>query len=185
MVELRKRRIYKGGEPLKGCLMTSDIVEVQLVVFRLGEEEYGVPITQVKEINLLTKPTRIPKSPPFLEGVINLRGEIIPVIDLKKRFELEHIRYSDDGRIMIVEINGSIVGLIVDEVSEVLRLPKSSIEPPPPVIAGITSTYLEGVGKLDDRMLILLDLNEILTPGEHDELEELEEPDVVGSTANE
>lgn len=169
-----------------GRPMTSDDAEVQLVVFRLGAEEYGVPITQVQEINHLTKPTKIPKSPVFLEGVINLRGEIIPVIDLKKRFEIDDAGYADDGRIMIVEINGSTVGVIVDEVSEVLRLPKSSIEPPPPVIAGITSTYLEGVGKLDDRLLILLDLNEILTEREQDELEELEEAaDVVGSTVNE
>jgi len=155
--------------------MTSADAEVQLVVFRLGAEEYGVPITQVQEINRLTKPVKIPRSPVFLEGIINLRGEIIPVVDLKKRFALEHEGYSEGSRIMIVEIKGLIVGVIVDSVSEVLRLPKGSIEPPPPVIAGITCDYVEGIGKLDKRLLILLNLDKILTESEQDKLQELDE----------
>lgn len=148
------------------------VEEVQLVVFRLGAEEYGVPITQVQEINRLTTPTRIPNAPAFLEGVINLRGKIIPIIDLKKRFGLESTVYTDEARIVIVEIDGNTLGVIVDVVSEVLRLPTSSIEPPPSIIAGITAEYLRGVGKLGDRLLILLDLNKVLTETEKEQLNE-------------
>lgn len=145
-----------------------------MVIFRLGAEEYGVPITQVQEINLLSKPTKIPNSPSFLEGVISLRKQIIPVVDLKKRFSIEQTDYTKDARIMIVEVNDSIIGVIVDEVLEVLRLPASSIEPPPPVIAGITAAYLDGVGKLDDRLFILLNMDKILTLDEQEELEQVE-----------
>lgn len=152
-----------------------DTGEIQLVVFRLGAEEYGVPITQVQEINRLTTPTRIPKAPAFVEGVINLRGKVLPVIDLKKRFGLEGAAYTDEARIVVVEIAGHTVGVIVDVVSEVLRLPVASIEPPPAVIAGITADYLRGVGKLDDRLLILLDLNKILTETEQSQLGETAE----------
>ncbi len=154
--------------------MTSGKQEIQLVIFRLGAEEYGVPITQVQEINLLSKPTKIPNSPSFLEGVISLRKQIIPVVDLKKRFSIEQTDYTKDARIMIVEVNDSIIGVIVDEVLEVLRLPASSIEPPPPVIAGITAAYLDGVGKLDDRLFILLNMDKILTLDEQEELEQVE-----------
>jgi|LSQX01.3.fsa_nt_gb purine-binding chemotaxis protein CheW len=154
--------------------MASGEQEIQLVIFRLGVEEYGVPITQVQEINLLSKPTKIPNSPVFLEGVINLRGRIIPVVDLKKRFALDHTKYTKDAQIMIVEVNESVIGVIVDEVLEVLRLPAGSIEPPPPVIAGITAAYLDGVGKLDDRLFILLNMDKVLTVSEQEELEQVE-----------
>ncbi len=158
-----------------------ETAEVQLVVFRLGAEEYGVPITQVQEINHLSTPTRIPRSPAFVEGVINLRGKVIPVIDLKKRFELERTEYTEDARIVVVEISGHTVGVIVDEVSEVLRLPTSSIDPPPAIIAGITAEYLRGVGKLQDRLLILLDLEKILTEREKSELDETEQNIAAGT----
>ncbi len=158
-----------------------ETAEVQLVVFRLGTEEYGVPITQVQEINHLSTPTKIPRSPAFVEGVINLRGNVIPVIDLKKRFELEGTGYTEDARIVVVEISGHTVGVIVDEVSEVLRLPTSSIDPPPAIIAGITAEYLRGVGKLQDRLLILLDLEKILTEREKSELDETEQNMAAGT----
>jgi len=158
-----------------------ETAEVQLVVFRLGAEEYGVPITQVQEINHLSTPTKIPRSPAFVEGVINLRGNVIPVIDLKKRFELEGTEYTEDARIVVVEISGHTVGVIVDEVSEVLRLPTSSIDPPPAIITGITAEYLRGVGKLQDRLLILLDLEKILTEREKSELDETEQEIAGGS----
>lgn len=160
-----------------------DTEEVQMVVFRLGAEEYGIPITHVQEIKRLSVPTKIPNAPGFVEGVINLRGKVVPVIDLKKRFGLEGCNgYTDDARIVIVEINGHTVGVIVDEVSEVLRLLKSNIDPPPAVIAGISASYLQGVGKLDDRLLILLDLDYILTESEKVELEEAEEAIAAGAT---
>jgi purine-binding chemotaxis protein CheW len=169
-IEIYKRNQIIGGEPLEGIQMANENVEIQLVVFRLGDEEYGVPITQVQEIIHFSKPTRVPKSPPFIEGVINLRGRVIPVIDLKKRFEVEAAQYTEEARIVVVEIHGHTVGLIVSEVSEVLRLPQACIEPPPAVIAGITANYLQGVGKLEDRLLILLDLNKILTAEEENQL---------------
>jgi purine-binding chemotaxis protein CheW len=153
------------------------MAEVQLVVFQLksGEDqslqEFGVPITQVQEINRLSPPTKIPNAPGFVEGVINLRGKVTPVIDLKKRFNIPAGTYGDDTRIIVVEISGQTVGIIVDAVSEVLRLAQEAIEPPPGFIAGITADYLTGVGKLGDRLLILLDLDKIFSMAEKKELE--------------
>ncbi|MGE5372118.1 MAG: chemotaxis protein CheW [Solirubrobacterales bacterium] len=148
--------------------------EIQLVVFTLKSGntvcEYGVPITQVQEINRLTTPTKLPQVPAFVEGIINLRGIVIPIIDLKKRFAMELTEYTDDTRIIVVEIAGQTVGIIVDEVTEVLRLPVTSIEPPPAIAGGITADYLNGVGKLDKRLLIMLDMTKILTEGEKSEL---------------
>ncbi|MGR6835249.1 chemotaxis protein CheW [Syntrophomonas erecta] len=148
--------------------------EIQLVVFtiRQGEVvcEYGVPITQVQEIITMVNPTKLPQAPDFVEGIINLRGKIIPIIDLKKRFNMGQSQVTDDTRSVVVEVEGQTVGIIVDEVSEVLRLPVSSIEPPPAVVGGINAEYLTGVGKLDDRLLILLDMDKILSEGEKAEL---------------
>lgn len=153
--------------------------EVQMVVFTLkaGETicEYGVPITQVQEIIRLTVPTKLPQVPDFVEGIINLRGRIIPIIDLKKRFGIDTSHHTEDTRIMVVEVGGQTVGVVVDEVTEVLRLPQDSIEPPPTVAGGITAEYLTGVGKLDNRLLIMLDMTKILTEGEQAQLQELEE----------
>lgn len=151
--------------------------EIQLVVFTLmngnNHCEYGVPITQVQEIIRYTQPTKLPKSPSFMEGVINLRGKVISVIDLKKRFDMEVEDFTDNTRIIVVDvdINGHTLGIIVDEVNEVLRLPLSDIEPPPTVISEITAEYLRGVGKLGDRLLVLLDLQRILTEQETRQLD--------------
>lgn len=174
---IRKSEIIKliyrsGGFRMDDVKIGSN--EIQLVVFKLGEEEYGVPITQVQEINRLVTPTKIPKSPVFVEGVINLRGKIIPIIDLKKRFNLSLSKYTEDTRIVVVEINGNTVGVIVDAVSEVLRINSLSVEPAPAIISGIDSEYLSGVGKVDNRLLILLDLNKILSSKEQDELNNIQ-----------
>mgnify|MGYP005849259477 CR=1 FL=1 len=148
--------------------------EVQLVVFTLQSGssvcEYGVPISQVREINRLTAPTRLPQAPSFVEGVINLRGKVIPVIDLKKRFELEAGEYTDNTRIIVVDIAGHTVGIVVDEVTEVLRIPAENVEPPPSIISGVTAEYLKGVGKVGDRLLVLLDLRRILSSSETEQL---------------
>lgn len=148
--------------------------EIQLVVFTLKQNgtvcEYGVPITQVQEIIPMANPTKLPQAPDFVEGIINLRGKIIPIIDLKKRFHMGSSEITTETRSVVVEVGGQTVGIIVDEVSEVLRLPVDSIEPPPVVIGGIGSEYLTGVGKLADRLLILLDMDKILTEGEKAEL---------------
>lgn len=148
--------------------------EIQLVVFTLKSGstvcEYGVPITKVQEIIPMTVPTRLPQAPAFVEGIINLRGRIIPIIDLKKRFEMGSSEVTNETRSVVVEVEGHTVGIIVDEVSEVLRLSLDNIEPAPTIIGGITAEYLTGVGKINDRLLILLDMDKILNEGEKAEL---------------
>ncbi|KXG77634.1 Chemotaxis protein CheW [Fervidicola ferrireducens] len=138
----------------------------QFVVFKLGQEEYGVDIMQVNTIERMMPITRVPKAPDFVEGVINLRGEIIPVIDLKKRFGLASGEVTADTRIIIVMLDDLTVGMIVDSATEVVQLPQDSIEPPPSVAGNISSDFLEGVGKIGDRLLIILNLEKILRPGE-------------------
>lgn len=151
--------------------------EVQLVVFTLQSGirdcEYGVPISQVREINRLSTPTKLPQAPSFVEGVINLRGKVIPVIDLKKRFEMEVGEYNDNSRIIVVDIAEHTVGIIVDEVTEVLRIPAEDVEPPPSIISGVTAEYLKGVGKVGDRLLVLLDLRRILSSSETKQLDQI------------
>jgi purine-binding chemotaxis protein CheW len=144
---------------------TDDLL--QLVIFQLGGEEFGVEIMQVQEIIRMPDITRIPQSPEYVEGVINLRGKIIVVINLDNRFELHSKERDDDSRIVIVEVGDNVVGMIVDSVSEVLRLSTSNVEPAPEIIsAKIKADYLKGVGKLDDRLLILLDLERVLSDEE-------------------
>ena len=136
--------------------------ELQLVTFRLANEEYGLPITKVREINRLVPVTKLPQTPSFVEGIINLRGRIIPVIDLRKRFEMSVATHDDDTRIIIVDISGQVVGVIVDAVTEVVRLNTANVEPSPANVA-LDSQYIEGVGKIDDRLIILLDIDKVLT----------------------
>ncbi len=153
--------------------------EIQLVVFTLKRDnvvcEYGVPITKVQEIITMPVPTKLPQAPDFVEGIINLRGKIIPIIDLKKRFQMGASETTSESRSVVVEVEGQTVGIIVDEVSEVLRLSTESIEPPPAVIGGIAADYLTGVGKLDDRLLILLDMDRTLNEKEKTELVDMSE----------
>lgn len=150
--------------------------EVQLVVFRIGDEEFGVDIIQVREIVRLVDVTHIPKSPAFIEGVVNLRGQIITVMDLAKRFELPSPeRNKEIARIMVVEIEGNIVGMIVDEVSEVLKLPVEDIEHTPALIeTEVHERYLKGVGKLKNRLLILIDLQAVLSSEEVEHVKKLQ-----------
>lgn len=146
--------------------------ELQLVIFRLAQEEYGLPITKVQEINRLVPITKLPQTPEFMEGVINLRGRIIPVIDLRKRFALEISEHNDESRIIIVEVCGQTVGVIVDAVAEVVRIAAASVEPPPPSFI-LDAKYIQGVGKLEGRLLILLEIDEILTSQEAISLKQL------------
>ncbi|MDN5330924.1 MAG: purine-binding chemotaxis protein CheW [Tepidanaerobacteraceae bacterium] len=138
----------------------------QFVVFKLGQEEYAVDIMHVNTIERMMPITRVPKAPDYVEGVINLRGEIIPVIDLKKRFGLASGEVTADTRIIIVMLDDLTVGMIVDSATEVVQLPQDSIEPPPSVAGNISSDFLEGVGKIGDRLLIILNLEKIMRPGE-------------------
>ena len=143
---------------------------IQLVTFSIGDEEFGVDILRVQEIIRMMDITKVPKAPDFVEGVINLRGNVIPIIDLRKRFGMEARERDKHTRTIVIEINNMIVGFIVDAVSEVLRIPSDTVEPPPPVVSGLESEYISGVGKLEDRLLILLDLDRLLSSEEVDVL---------------
>ncbi|MDL2210702.1 chemotaxis protein CheW [Desulfovibrio sp. OttesenSCG-928-O18] len=136
---------------------------LQLVTFSIGEEEFGVDILKVQEIIRTMEITKVPRAQDFVEGVINLRGKVIPIIDLRRRFGFTSKEHDKHTRIIVIEINNMIVGFVVDSVSEVLRIPAATVEPPPPVVAGVESEYISGVGKLQDRLLILLDLDKLLS----------------------
>ncbi|MGQ9536843.1 MAG: chemotaxis protein CheW [Actinomycetota bacterium] len=137
--------------------------EIQLVVFGLGREEFAVEVTQVREIIRMEEITRMPKSPPFVEGIINLRGQIIAVIDLARRLNLPSGERGTETRIIVVEAGDVKVGMIVDSVSEVLRVSAEAVEPNPALAADVSAAFLQGVVKHDNRLIILLDLTRILS----------------------
>lgn len=135
--------------------------QLQLVTFEVAGEEFAVDILAVQEINRMMDLTRVPQSPPEVEGVINLRGKIIPVLDLRKRFGFAVGQKNDQNRIIVVEVHNRVLGFIVDRVHEVLRIEKSIVEAAPPMVCSIDSDFIQGVGKLKDRLLILLDLSKL------------------------
>jgi len=135
---------------------------LQLVSFKIGSEEYGIDILNVKEINRMVNITKVPNSPAFVEGIINLRGQVIPVVSLRTKLGMPKIDFDKDTRIVVVDIEGRTVGFLVDAVSEVLRIPRNITEAPPEITTGKNSEYITAVGKLEDRLLTLLDLNKIL-----------------------
>ena len=138
------------------------MAEEQLVTFGLGGEEFGVDIMRVQEIIRIPPVTRVPNSPLYVEGVINLRGNIIPVINLRKRFGMDSAEETDLSRIIVLQVEDKVFGIRVDAVTEVLRLDSEGIEPPPPVALGMDAQYIRGVGKIGERLLILLDLQHIM-----------------------
>ncbi len=144
--------------------------ERQLVIFDLAAESYGVDINAVQGIIRMQTITRVPRTPEFVEGVINLRGEVIPVVDLRKRFGLTATEETKDSRIVVVYIGGQQVGMVVDAVTEVLRIAADSIEPPSSVITSADSAYLMGIAKLEDRLITLLDLEQALSEAEKNTL---------------
>jgi purine-binding chemotaxis protein CheW len=153
-----------------------ELSEVQLVTFMLGAEEFGVPISQIQEIDRLGKITKVPNAAQFIEGITNLRGEVIPVLDTRKRFELEAKPSDDRTRIIIVDLGGVKTGLVVDSVREVLNLAKRDIAPPPEAIgSGIDQQFISGIGKVDagKRMIVLLDVERILSRQEQAHLSEV------------
>jgi len=135
---------------------------LQLVTFTLGQEEYAVDILKVQEINRMKEITRVPNSPSYVEGVINLRGKVIPVVDLRKKFDLVEKENDEQSRIMIMDIQGITMGLVVDSVSEVLRIPSNTVEPTPPMASNISAEFIKGIAKLEDRLIILLDMDRLL-----------------------
>lgn len=144
-----------GGRPTAGGQ------QLQLVTFEVAGEEFAVDILAVQEINRMMELTRVPHSPAEVEGVINLRGKIIPVLDLRKRFKLAPGKRDESNRIIVVEVGGRVVGFIVDQVHEVLRIDSGIVEPAPAMVCSIDSEFISGVGKLNDRLLILLDVNRL------------------------
>ncbi|SDY91141.1 chemotaxis protein CheW [Tindallia californiensis] len=134
----------------------------QFVIFRLDQESYGVSIHYVEIIEKVTAITRVPNSNDFVLGVINLRGEIVPVIDLRKRFNLSPSTITEESRIIILSVEDMTVGILTDSSSEVLNIPKNQIENTGTVLSIVDETSVEGIGKVDDRMIILLDIHSIL-----------------------
>lgn len=149
--------------------------ELQVVGFRIGEETFGVRIGSVREIVRVPEITAVPNASETIEGVINLRGKIIPVMDLRKRFGLVEIQSDKKNRILVVEMDNKLVGLIVNSASEVLKIPPSEIESPSSVFADGESSYVTGVGKLNGRLIILLDISKLLHRPEFKKLEEAAE----------
>lgn len=151
---------------------------LQLVIFELSGEEFGVEIMQVSEIIPVSRITRIPQAPECVKGLINLRGKIVVVIDLNKRLGFSSKETDSLSRIIIVEVKGTVIGMLVNSVSEIMRLPLSSIEPTPEMIKSkINAEYLTGVGKAGNRLLILLNLARVLGEEEIDELNALSSPE--------
>jgi len=139
---------------------------IQLVTFNMGSEEFGVDILNVQEIIRLPEITRVPNSFDFVKGVVNLRGKIIPIIELRKRLSMKSIDNDDSTRIIIIEFNDLTIGLIVDKVNEVADINKNITEPPPPMVGEIESDYIASVAKQSDRLIILLDLSTIFIKSE-------------------
>ncbi len=146
-------------------------MEHQLVVFDLAGEHYGVDIAVVEGIIKMQAITAVPHAPSFVEGVTNLRGKVLPVIDLRKRFGLPDTGTTRDSRIVVVEMNGTTVGMVVDGVSEVLRISAEAVEPPSPIVTTVDSAFIRGIAKVGERLVILLDLSKVLTGEETTELE--------------
>ncbi|MCB4791173.1 MAG: chemotaxis protein CheW [Elusimicrobia bacterium] len=157
----------------------------KLVAFYLADEEYGVTITQIQEVILKPAITFIPGMPDFIEGVINLRGKIIPAIDLRKRFKLQYKSDTDKTRIIVATTTDQTVGLVVDGVSEVINLPEDKIDPMPPTISSIDAEYLSGVGKMEKRLIILLNVEKLLSEIEKVAIEQLSKKEKVNTEQNE
>lgn len=141
----------------------------QLVSFLLSDEEYGVEVLRVREIIRMPPITKMPNTPHYVEGIINLRGKVIPIISMRKRFGLPEIEYTAHTRIMVMDVNGGLTGFIVDSVSEVIRVRSSEIQPPPPMVSGnLDQEFIMGVFNHADRLLIIMDAERMFNKEEQD-----------------
>ena len=156
--------------------------DLQIVAFRIGRETFGLPIAIVREIVRVPEVTAVPNAPDHIEGVINLRGRIVPIVDLRKRFGDVTAPLTPKSRIVVVELNARLIGLMVNSASEVLRIPPSEIEAPNNVFPDGELDYIAGVGKLNGRLVILLDLNRILQRAELRRLEDFSAPAMLAGS---
>ena len=146
--------------------------DLHIVGFRIGRETFGVPISLVHEIVRVPEITAVPDAPDCIEGVINLRGKIVSVVDLRKRFGEKEVKKNKKNRILVAEVSGRLVGLVVDSASEVLKVPPSDVDAPPHVFDEDEINYVTGVGKMNGRLIIMVDLTKILQRGELRRLDE-------------
>ena len=149
--------------------------EKQYVVFKIDKEEFGIDIMKVKEIIPYREPTRIPNCPEFIEGVLNYRGNVIPLINIKKRFSMGETELTKETRIIVISLNDREIGFIVDEASQTIRLDEEQIDPAPDIITEVDRRFISGVGKIDEsRLLIILNLHNVLTDDEKNEIQKIE-----------
>lgn len=151
-------------------------MEQQIVVFELANEHYGLDISAVEGIIKMQSITKMPQAPHYVEGITNLRGVVVPVMDLRRRFGLPAKEHTKDTRIVVVYMNEMKVGMIVDGVSQVLRIPEDAIEPAPPMTTSVNSALNRGIAKLENQLVILLDLSKVLSVEEEQELNEMPVP---------
>jgi len=155
----------------------------QFISFSVGDEEYGLELLRVKEVIRVREITWLPKAPSFVKGIINLRGDVIPIIDLRDKFGLEAKEATAMTRVIVVEVEGKLMGMVVDSASQVVRIPVDQIDPPPPVFGGVSQDFITGVGKIDDKLIILLNSDAILTAEERTQLGSLHEQEPQGNQA--
>ena len=142
------------------------VPQVQLVTFRVGGEEFGLDVFSVHEILNYQQPTPMPRAPEFVEGVLDVRGTLVPIVDLRRRFETPQVVYDDDTRIVLVDFNDERLGLVVDSVTEVLRAPETAVSPPPAYIRGLAAEFVRGIVRVGERLVVLMDLDRILSSEE-------------------
>lgn len=161
------------------------VPQVQLVTLRVGSEEFGLDVFAVHEILRYQPVTPVPKAPPFVQGVMDVRGTLAPVVDLRKRFELPLTEVGEDTRIAVVDFQGERLGLVADAVTEVLRVPETAIAAPPAYVRGVAAEFVRGIVQLPERLIILIDLDRILSSDERIALQsaELGPRDGVGAAA--
>lgn len=142
------------------------VPQVQLVTFRVGGEEFGLDVFAVHEILRYQAPTPMPRAPEFVEGVLDVRGTLVPIVDLRRRFETPEVAYDEDTRIVLVDFNEERLGLVVDSVTEVLRAPETAVSPPPAYIRGLAAEFVRGIVRVGERLVVLMDLDRILSSDE-------------------
>lgn len=161
------KRIGRGNQ--NGGTVSQGLTDelIQLVSFELGGEEFGVDILKVQEINRMVEITHVPQAPHYVDGIINLRGKVIPVVDLRTKFGMESKARDKNSRIVVCDVGGEIIGTVVDAVSEVLRIPRSTVEDPPAIVRSRGQEYINGVVKLEGRLLLYLDISKLATEVSH------------------